>query len=466
MIYPGGENMDFSYVYGQNPWWEDNESIYFDMHIRKFEKSKFKYIPYFMKNLKNYKNGIYIIKGPRQIGKTTVLKLLIKDLVEKNINPLNILYITLDLIKDENELTQILLDYFSIKNINKEKRYLFLDEVSSVSNWQKSIKYLYDTGKLENVFVVLTGSSSYDLKKSSERLPGRREFGKDIVYLPVSFREYIMQNTGIDFHYKLEDLFEMNEKELKALNLKFTRFKDDFKTYINTGGFPKVINDFLENNAISEETLNTYENYLYGDTERFNRSRLILSQLLFKIPDLIGQRFSWNSLSNDIEGVSSKNTVEDYFNLLSMNFLFGILFFYDFSKKTIKPKKQKKIYPVDLIITSVIEKITNTKIKLPTKIKQIVFTHLLKYSKNSSEGLMLYNGPYFWYSQKGKEIDFLVNLKNNIIPIEVKFQNNFSPSDYSTMKKVFQKGILVTKNTLIKKDDIVALPIESFLLFV
>ena len=136
------------------------------------------------------------------------------------------------------------------------------------------------------------------------------------------------------------------------------------------------------------------------------------------------------------------------------------MFFYDFSKK------QKKIYLIDLIITFVIEKITNTQIKLPTKIKQIVFTHLLKYSKDLSEGLMLYNGPYFWYSQKGKEIDFLVNLKNNVIPIEVKFQNNFSPSDYSTMKKVFQKGILVTKNTLFKKDDIVALPIESFLLFV
>ncbi|WP_126993676.1 ATP-binding protein [Thermosipho globiformans] len=456
--------MDFSYVYNQNPWWEDSKSIYFDMHIRKFEKSKFKYIPCFMKNLKNYKNGIYILKGPRQIGKTTVLKLLIKDLIEKNVNPSNVLYVTLDLISNENELTQILIDYFSIKNNIKEKKYLFLDEISSVNNWQKSIKYLYDTGRLENAFVVLTGSSSYDLKKSSERLPGRREFGKDIVYLPVSFKEYITQNHNIDFQYKLEDLFEMSEKELKTLNLKLTRFKEDFKTYINTGGFPKVINDFFENNSISEETLNTYTNYLYGDIERFNRSRLILNQLLFKIPDIIGQRFTWNSLYNEIEGAGSKNTIEDYFTLLSMNFLFGILFFYDFSKKTIKPKKQKKIYPIDLIITFVIEKITNTQIKLPAKIEQIVFTHLLKYSKYLPEGLMLYNGPYFWYSQKGKEIDFLINLKSDIIPIEVKFKNNISPSDYLTMKKVFQKGILITKNTVFKKDNIVALPIESFLL--
>jgi predicted AAA+ superfamily ATPase len=79
----------------------------------------------------------------------------------------------------------------------------------------------------------------------------------------------------------------MSEKELKTLNLKLTRFKEDFKTYINTGGFPKVINDFFENNSLSEETLNTYTNYLYVDIERFNRSRLILNQLLFKIPGLI-----------------------------------------------------------------------------------------------------------------------------------------------------------------------------------
>ena len=119
-----------------------------------------------------------------------------------------------------------------------------------------------------------------------------------------------------------------------------------------------------------------------------------------------------------------------------------------------------------MIITSVVKNITNTKIKLSTKIEQIVFTHLLRYSKNLSEGLTLYNGPYFWGSQKGKEIDFLIDLKNKFIPIEVKFQNNISPSDYFTMKKVFQKGILITKNTLFKKDNIIALPIESFLLFV
>ncbi|ABV33758.1 ATP-binding protein [Pseudothermotoga lettingae] len=457
--------MDFSYVYRQNPWWGDKELIYIDMHIKNFEKSKFKHIPDFMDELKNYKNGVYIIKGPRQIGKTTILKLLIKDLIERKVNPLNIFYATLDLISDENELTQLLLDYFSMKGRNNNKSYIFLDEISSVNNWQKSVKYLYDIGKLENSFVVLTGSSSYDLKKSSERLPGRRGSGKDIVYLPVTFREYINQKYNVDFEYNLEDLFEMNEEELKAANLRVLRFKDDFKTYITTGGFPKVINDFFENNIISEEILNTYMNYLYGDIERFNRSRLILNQLIFKIPDLIGQRFSWNSLSNDIEAISSKNTIEDYFNLLCFNFLFGILFFYDFSKRTIKLKKQKKIYPVDLVITSVIENITNTEIKLSTKIEQVVFTHLLRYSKSLSEGLILYNSPYFWYSQKGNEIDFLIELRNKILPIEIKFQNNISPSDYFSMKKVFQRGILVTKKTVLKKDSIIALPIESFLLF-
>lgn len=53
------------------------------MHIRKFEKSRFKYLPSFMNEFGSYKNGVYLIKGPRQIGKTTILKLIIRNLIKK-----------------------------------------------------------------------------------------------------------------------------------------------------------------------------------------------------------------------------------------------------------------------------------------------------------------------------------------------------------------------------------------------
>jgi len=57
------------------------------MHIRKFEKSRFKYLPSFMNELGSYKNGVYLIKGPRQIGKTTILKLIIRNLIKKILTP-------------------------------------------------------------------------------------------------------------------------------------------------------------------------------------------------------------------------------------------------------------------------------------------------------------------------------------------------------------------------------------------
>ncbi|WP_369819174.1 ATP-binding protein [Thermosipho sp. 1223] len=289
---------------------------------------------------------MYILRGPRQIGKTTVLKLLIRKLIKLGKNPVSILYVSLDMVEDNKELLELLLNYFnfieSFGNKKEKTTYIFLDEISSVKDWQKAIKHLFDTGLLENSFVILTGSSAYDLKRSAERLPGRRLAGVDIAYLPLTFKEFVEQKNNVKIRYHFKDLFLLKEKELKQLALQLSMYKDEFTTYLNSGGFPKVINDYIENSSITGETINTYKAYLYGDIERFNRSRFIMNQLLYKFPQLIGQRFSWNSIASEIEGINSKNTVESYMQLLGMNFLIGILFFYDFSKKHIKPKKQKK----------------------------------------------------------------------------------------------------------------------------
>jgi len=460
--------LDFSLAQINNPWWKDRDSIRFDIHVENFENSVFKHIPRFLSILERFEEGIFTIRGPRQIGKTTVLKLLIKKLLDLGEKPVNIFYISLDMIEDNEELLKLLMDYLnfleSFGRRKTDKVYIFLDEISSVKNWQAAIKYLYDAGFFKKSFVVLTGSSSYDLKRSSERLPGRRGAGIDIVYLPVTFKEFIEQKYGVRMDHHLRDLFSMNESDIEKLVLQLSMYRNDFTSYMTTGGFPKVIDSYLKGLNISSETLNTYRDYLYSDIEKFGKSRFIMNQILFKLPEIIGQRFSWNSLAGELEGVSSKNTVEDYFNLLGMNFLIGTLFFYDFSKGVVRPKKQKKVYPVDVIITKVIEQVTGKRVEESKIVEQIVFTHLLRFSKDFNSGLVLYTGPYYWYSEKSKEIDFLVNLDGTIVPVEVKYKNKISPSDFLTMKKVFNRGILVTKKDTFKVGNIVVLPIYAFLL--
>ncbi|KUK15611.1 MAG: AAA ATPase [Petrotoga mobilis] len=70
----------------------------------------------------------------------------------------------------------------------------------------------------------------------------------------------------------------------------------------------------------------------------------------------------------------------------------------------------------------------------------------------------LYNGPFFWYSERGNEIGFICNYEGTLIPVEVKYQNRINKSDYLGMKRVFGRGILITQDTIFKDEGITGIP--------
>ena len=175
------------------------------------------------------KFGIYTIRGPRQIGKTTFIKLFIRKLIEDDINTLRILFFTCDMIKDNSELVDIIKIYLQSFNISKNERtYIFIDEITMVNNWQSAIKYLVDIGLIVNAVVILTGSSAYDLKVSSERMPGRRGEGKDLLFLPLTFNEYL-KAIGIEIDpLNIRQILLLGEEDLKRLNFKYSFYKNIF----------------------------------------------------------------------------------------------------------------------------------------------------------------------------------------------------------------------------------------------
>ena len=68
----------------------------------------------------------------------------------------------------------------------------FLDEITLIKDWQYALKKIIDLGWGEKTSFLLTGSSTVDLRKGAERLPGRRGkvYQPDKVLLPMSFREF------------------------------------------------------------------------------------------------------------------------------------------------------------------------------------------------------------------------------------------------------------------------------------
>src|SRR5208283_767784 len=105
---------------------------------------------------------IVVVTGVRRAGKTYLLFSAIRDLIDnKHINKESIIYINFE---DErlgdmsaSELGDLIKAYYELYGDNKDKVWLFVDEIQNVNGWEKWIRRIYDAGKY-NIFV--TGSNS------------------------------------------------------------------------------------------------------------------------------------------------------------------------------------------------------------------------------------------------------------------------------------------------------------------
>ncbi|MFC1612889.1 AAA family ATPase [Patescibacteria group bacterium] len=184
--------INYSLLQKYNPWWEDKNAIKRDEKIIEFSSQAIKYYPNFFIKEK-FTKGVYTLLGPRQVGKSTTFKLFIKNLLlEKKINPLNLLFFQCDAIKDFQELIKVLETYKESLS-NKNRFYIFLDEISFIEEWPRAIKHLIDRGDLKNAIIFLAGSLSLNVKGGAELMPGRRgkKEKQDFLLLPLDFKKYV-----------------------------------------------------------------------------------------------------------------------------------------------------------------------------------------------------------------------------------------------------------------------------------
>ncbi|MBU4493349.1 MAG: ATP-binding protein, partial [Nanoarchaeota archaeon] len=183
--------MNLDILTEQNIWWKDKGLIEQDYDIIRWKEKKYRWIPPIIERIKLEPFSLNIILGPRQVGKTTAIKLLIKNLLREK-NPLSIFYFNCEELSDYKELLDILETYIEFKKSSEIKNsYIFLDEITSPLKWYKAIKSKVDKGVFNEDVLVLTGSSSINIKRQTELFPGRRGKGLDYMILPLSFREFL-----------------------------------------------------------------------------------------------------------------------------------------------------------------------------------------------------------------------------------------------------------------------------------
>ncbi len=183
--------------------------------------------------------------------------------------------------------------------------------------------------------------------------------------------------------------------------------------------------------------------------------------------DSLGSTISWNRLAKK-SGNISPNTLIDYIAAFSDSFTLYYLEHFDKDNLKGNPAKEKKLYFFDPFYYHIISKIINlpyTKISKSTLIESLIGAHLIRnFEQGIYQGFSNIEKIFYWKSTKGKEIDFIISKsKSNIMPVEVKYQNIINPIDYTTIKKSFEKGVVVSKNTFSVQKDIVILPASCFL---
>lgn len=452
------EYMDYSRLKELNPWWESKKLIDRDIQLTKLVKQKIKWNYDIIKDLKE---GIYSLRGPRQVGKTTWIKQKIKGLLENN-DAKNIFFYSCDDVRDFKELIELTGLFLDLADVNK-KKYLFLDEIPYVEEWQRGIKHLYDSGRLKDCAVVLSGSHSIDIKRSIEQLPGRGDAGKrHFVMLPLTFSQYL-EAVGKDIRFT--DNFKKDTALLK-LNLKM--LNREYRNYLLTGGFLRIIDEFFTEGKISDASYDVYLKWIIGDLAKWELKEAFSKQIIRKIMESYTTELSWSSIKSKTD-IDSHHTVSKYANAIEEMFVFNILYKMDFSKKLPNFPKSKKVYFSDPFVFSACYKwvygVENNfeayQKYLDEHIDKIsegvLLNHMINimYRRIKSNIYDYKDVIYYWTNKsKTKEIDFV--YKNTAF--EVKFKENIKSNDYKALSE-FNKGFLITK----KSFDNRTFPVSAFL---
>jgi len=465
-----------------NPWWSDPTRIDSDKNIKAIEKTSIKWRQEKVVHFDLEKDAIYTLRGPRQVGKTTLIKKIIKNLLKNSTKPHAIFYYSFDLERRPEDVLRIFQQFLEFSNAYKiPRKYVFLDEITLIKDWQYALKKIIDLGWGEKTSFLLTGSSTIDLRKGTERLPGRRgrAYPLDKVLLPMNFREFCnSQGFSLSLPFSYVNLREFAfhslgiYEKIKPFRIFYPELQPFFDSYLQTGGFPLAVESLFSSGKVTSDVLETYSSVIISDFEKLGKNRVILDQIIRRLYRIYTTPVSWQSLGKGVD-VASYNTTREYTELLADSFLVAILYFLDRKNRQASNKKNKKFYAADPLVyrlfTSLASPVAGEAMMgnlewIGKNVEGVVINHLIRTVETQlNEGFSNFINTFYWRSSRNREVDIIAILEGKELPVEIKYQEKITPFDYTTLKRVFKRGIVVTRKDFFIDEKIIGIPACFFL---
>ena len=390
---------------------------------------------------------IILIKGPRQSGKTTLL-LHLREKFGGN-------YITLEDIEMlrtfENNPKK-----FAQRFLGQEKNFLYIDEAQYSKNTGRIIKSIFDLFS-DKLKLIVTGSGSFDVKvEIGKYLVGRAVYFE---LMPLDFEEFLLWKAKdlhkifIDYKNEISNFIFNGEIEISpAFEHEFLSLLEEYIIY---GGFPAIVKE--EDEKIKKELLkNLTRTYLEKDVFFFFNIRHLekFQNLIYYLSFNLGSLLNLSSLTKITK--TDYKTLEKYLSILAHTYVIHLIppFYRNLSTEL---KKSKKIYFVD---TGMRNSIINNFLEIKSRTdKGVLFENFVLNELKNLEGKINY-----WRTTGKAEIDFILSLENEIIPVEVKSQIKLKKGFLSFLNAYKPKRALVFtekefKITKIGKTTVAFVPI-------
>lgn len=447
----------------RNGWWRDAEAWKRDdLYLRDLASAPFEYSPEPLADIRP--PGLYVLTGPRRIGKSLELRRTIARLLDSGVAPRNIIYCSCDGFTKQ-DLRRVFAVGRNLTRAVEGPRYWMIDEVTAVKEWSAIIKDRRDDTPLREECVVLSGSSARDFREATKNLAGRRGgvSDGDRLLLPMHFRSFC-RAIGVTEVPEFGPFLPRDLMSAKAraaydeLEVWGDELTQAWESYLLVGGFPRSVRDFVNHGDIQDNFMNEIWDVIRGEAIRATSlSDTQILTFLARIGEGIATPLNATAVARDAD-LGNHHRVDDRINDLFFAFLAWRIFQSDSGRPNMRGAR-RKVYFTDPLIARVAHYVNNRRF-LPDDTKlseqQIGFAiaRALEFQRRGS--FLAADGVLYERTPTDNEIDFVGPELE--IPIESKYVDDNWKREAQTADAAYGKGILATRSIYDTSGTVWAVP--------
>jgi len=307
----------------RSAWWRDERWQQDDPDLREAAAAPYVYEPRPLAGLRP--PGLYVLRGPRRVGKSVEVKRAIAAAIEHGANPRLVFFCSCDGLSAQDLRRLIVVGQRDTATLDGD-RYWFLDEVTAVSGWAAAIKELRDGDpEFRRSCVVLSGSSARDLREATKAFAGRRgdAIDSDRLLLPMDFRSFCGSIGNADdipqTMLRPRDLMTgAGEVAISELSPFFSELDHAWQAYLRIGGFPRAVTDFIETADVGNGFAQALWDVIAGDAfQSAAMSDEEVAAFLERVVAGLASPLNASAVARDV-GLSDHHRVDDRIDSLNL----------------------------------------------------------------------------------------------------------------------------------------------------